>query len=355
MKKFIFLVFFLLILILFIFSQEIIENPNKPLNPNAGRILELKEVLRISDEGEEFFFKRPQFPKVAENGFIFLHDSNQFLKFTPEGQFVKNLLKKGQGPGEIQQFSRYVLQGEDIYIFDIGNSKILHMDLEGELLDEFRLTERYSLLLGLLGDHFVMTKTNFPEAEERTGNFIDAPEYIVVLSKDEEVIKKFPSAVMRAYRGENVMVSWGRSITIMSHDGRHCIWTDPEEYMVTVLNIKTGEVVSKFTRQYSRVKAPERETAKPGSKIPKRKYLSDITYIYTFQGNILVWTSTFDEKKGMLFDLFDKKGTFLDSFWLNVKGTLIGTHEGFLFFRESNEDGTMDLTKYQVVDEKWKY
>ncbi|MFO7980938.1 MAG: 6-bladed beta-propeller [Candidatus Aminicenantes bacterium] len=353
MKKFIFLVFFLLILILFVFSQEVIENPKKPLNPDAGRILELKEVLRISDEGEEFFFKRPQFPKVADNGFIFLHDSNQFLKFTPEGRFVKNLIKKGQGPGEVQLFTRYVLKGQDIYIYDSRNSKILHMGLDGKLLDEFRLNERYSLLLGLLEGHFVMTKTNFQEAEELTGNFIEAPESIVVLSKDEEVIKEFPSAVMRAYRGENFMVSWGRSITIMSRDGRHCIWTDPEEYRVTVLDIKTGEVISKFTRPYARVKAPERETSRPGSKIPKRKYLTDITYIYTFQGNILVWTSTLDEKKGMLFDLFDKKGTYLDSFWLNVKGTLIGTHEDFLFFRESTEDGTMDFTKYQVVDEKW--
>jgi hypothetical protein len=353
MKKFVFLVFFLLILLLFIASQEIIENPKKPLNPDAGRILELKEVLRISDEGEEFFFKRPQFPKVADNGCIFLHDSNQFLKFTPEGEYVKNLLKKGQGPGEVQLFRRYVLKGQDIYLYDSGNSKILHMDLDGKVLDEFRLTERYSLLLGLLEGHFVMTKTNFPEAEERTGNFIEAPESILVLSKDEEMIKEFPSAVMRAYRDENIMVSWGRSITIMSQDGRHCIWTDPEEYMVTVLDMRTGEIVSKFTRPYSRVKAPERKTARPGSKIPKRKFLTDITYIYTFQGNILVWTSTSDEKKGMLFDLFEKKGTYLDSFWLNVRGTLIGTHKDFLFFRETAEDGTMDLTKYQVVDEKW--
>lgn len=108
------------------------------------------------------------------------------------------------------------------------------MDLDVKVLDECRLTERYSLLLGLLEGHFVMTKTNFQEAEQLTGNFIEAPESIVVLSKDEEVIKEFPSAVMRAYRGENFMVRWGCSITIMSRDGRHCIWTDPEEYIVTV-------------------------------------------------------------------------------------------------------------------------
>jgi len=352
MKKFIFILFFFLLFLPLIFSQEIIENPKKPLNSNEGRILKLREVLRIKDQGEEFFFKRPQFVKVSEDGFVFLHDSNQLLKFTPEGQFVKNLLKKGQGPGEIQQFVRYVLQEKDIFIYDSGNSKILHMNLEGKLLEEFHLTERYSLLLGLLRDYFILIKTNFSDAEETTGNIVDYPMSIVMLSKNEEVIKEFPGAILRAYRGENFMVSWGRSITIMSHDGRFCIWADPEEYMVTVLDMRTGEIVSKFTRQYSRVKAPKRKMDRPGPKIPERKYLSDINYIYDFQGNILVWTSTFDEKRGMLFDLFDKKGTYLDSFWLNVRGTLIATHKNYLFFREYNEEGTVDVVKYQVEDKK---
>jgi len=142
MKKFVFILFFFLLFLPLIFSQEIIENPKKPLNPNAGRILEIKEVLRIKDQGEIFFFKHPQFCTVAEDGFIFVYDSNQFLKFTAEGQFVKNLLKKGQGPGEIQQFLGYVLQDKNIYIYDSGNSKILHMDLEGELLEEFHFIWR---------------------------------------------------------------------------------------------------------------------------------------------------------------------------------------------------------------------
>jgi len=229
MKKFVFILSLFLLFLPLIFSQEIIENPKKPLNSNEGRILKLREVLRIKDQGEEFFFKRPQFVKVSEDGFVFLHDSNQLLKFTPEGQFVKNLLKKGQGPGEIQQFVRYVLQGEDIFIYDSGNSKILHMDLEGKLLEEFHLTERYSLLLGLLRDYFILIKTNFSDAEETTGNIVDYPMSIVVLTENEEVIKEFPGAILRAYRCENFSVSQGRSITIMSHDGRFCIWTDPEE------------------------------------------------------------------------------------------------------------------------------
>lgn len=353
MKKIIFHLFSFLFLLLFIFSQEIIENPEKPLNPNADRVLILEEIFRITDEGGLFFFKRPSLLQLADDGCIFLFDSEQFLKFSSEGEFIKDLFKKGQGPGEIQRFTRYILRDKDIFIYDSGNSKILHMNQEGKLIEEFRLTERYSLLLAMYGDHFVFTTMEFPETEERTGNFIDIPTSILVLSKQEEIIKEYPGVTEKAYQSENFMMSWGRSFTIMSEDGQLCIWSDPDEYMLTVMDIGSGEIIRKFKRKYPRMKAPKRKTppGRPALKIPERKFLSDISYIYTFQGNILVWTSKKDDKKGMLFDLFDKQGKYIDSFWVNVSGTVIATYEDFLFVREQNEDGNFDIVKYLVVGE----
>jgi hypothetical protein len=350
MKKNAFPVSLLLLFVLFVFSQEIVENPEKSLNPNAGRILKLEEVLRITDEGGGFYFKRPTLLQIAEDGCIFLYDSEQFLKFSPSGVFMKNLFTKGQGPGEIQRFTRYALRDKDIFIYDSGNSKILYMNQEGEMMEEFRLTERYSLLLGLFGDHFVFTTMKFPETEEITGNFIDIPTSILILSKQEEVIKEYPSVTEKAYTSENFMMSWGRSFTIMSEDGKLCIWSDPEEYMITELDIGSGEIVRKFKRKYPRVKPPKRKPP-PGRpfKIPERKFMSDIDYIYSFQGNVLVWTSTKDEKKGMFFDLFDMEGKYIDSFWVNVSGTVIATYKDFFYVREQDEEGNISIVKYLVV------
>ena len=58
-----------------------------------------------------------------------------------------------------------------------------------------------------------------------------------------------------------------------------------------------------------------------------------------------MWTSTKDEKKGMLFDLFDKEGIYIDSFWVNVNGTVIATHEDFFFVREQDEEGNISIVK----------
>ena len=351
MKKRVFFFFVFLFLLILVYAQEIIENPGKPLNASAGRILKLEEVLRITDEGKEFFFKRPSLLQIADDGCIFIYDAEQFLKFSPNGEFLKNLFTKGQGPGEIQSIRRYILRDKDIFIYDSGNSKILRMSQEGKLMEEFRLTERYSLLLGMSGDHFVFTTMIFPEPEEKTGNFIDIPTSILILSNQEELIKEYPGVTEKAYSSENFMVSWGRSFTIMSEDNQFCIWSDPEEYMITVLDIDTGEIVRKFKRKYPRVKAPKRKTppGRPALKIPERKFVSDISNIYTFQGSILVWTSTKNEKKGMLFDLFDTGGKYIDSFWVKVGGTVIATHEDFFFVREEDEEGNISIVKYLVI------
>ena len=40
-------------------AQAIIENPAKPKAENAGRILKLTELWRITDESGEFYFQMP--------------------------------------------------------------------------------------------------------------------------------------------------------------------------------------------------------------------------------------------------------------------------------------------------------
>lgn len=90
-----------LILLMFLisstFSQEVIENTENPLNPNAGRVLKIEEVFRISDESGEFYFKYPRNLKISPDGTIFICDENQLLKFDDNGNFKQNFFKKRAG------------------------------------------------------------------------------------------------------------------------------------------------------------------------------------------------------------------------------------------------------------------
>jgi hypothetical protein len=104
MKRMTCLVIIFLVSVFFASTQDVIENPEKPLNEKAGRILRLKEELRITDENGAFFFRSPSNLKISVDGSMFIADpyGNNFLNFSSDGKFLENLYRKGEGPGEIQ-------------------------------------------------------------------------------------------------------------------------------------------------------------------------------------------------------------------------------------------------------------
>ncbi|MCJ7582251.1 MAG: 6-bladed beta-propeller, partial [Candidatus Aminicenantes bacterium] len=151
----------------FVSSQEVIENTENPLNPNAGRVLKIKEVFRISDESGEFYFKYPGKLKVSPDGEIFISDANQFLKFDENGNFIQNFFKKGQGPGEFSYIGNYWLDDEKIIIHNTTPNKLVWLDLDGNLLNEY--TIHHDLPRGLnfvvFYNGYYFTKFEMPDTE----------------------------------------------------------------------------------------------------------------------------------------------------------------------------------------------
>lgn len=352
MKKMIILFTSLMVLTFFLPSQEIIQNPKKPLNLNAGRILEVEEMFRITDESGEFFFKWASDLQIADDGSIFLTDENQFLKFTSDGKYIKNIFKKGQGPGEIQSpWYYYHLQDENIFIYDPMNTKIIFMDQEGKLIEEFRLTERYVQFIGLWKDNFILTKYIWPDMEEPTGKVFDIPGKILFISKEGDIINECSGILWKIFLHPNLGTRIPLLATRISEDGKACFISDPDEYMVSVLDLEKLEFIRKFKRDYPRVKRPKRKTPSRSSiKIPEIKYENDIVYLYNFKGNLWVETSTDDDKKGTLYDVFNRVGQYIDSFWLDKGESLITTYGDYLFVREQDEDGNISIVKYRVLE-----
>jgi hypothetical protein len=52
--------------------QTMIENPQKPLSTNPGRVLRLKEAMRIVDQGKAFYFKLAWGLGVSGDGSVFV-------------------------------------------------------------------------------------------------------------------------------------------------------------------------------------------------------------------------------------------------------------------------------------------
>jgi len=79
-------------------AQQVLENPEKPLSPRAGRVIQLKEIARVSEEPGKFFFEQPWDLFAGGDGSIYVQEPKKLYKFDAGCKFLKNLLKWGRDP-----------------------------------------------------------------------------------------------------------------------------------------------------------------------------------------------------------------------------------------------------------------
>ncbi|MBN1271930.1 MAG: hypothetical protein JXB26_06625 [Candidatus Aminicenantes bacterium] len=134
------------------------------------------------------------------------------------------------------------------------------------------------------------------------------------------------------------------------------------DYLIKRFNTTSGRVDKIFRRFFPRVKAPKDYRA--GSigyngrhfSPPKPKYLDDIRSIVSYQGQIWVFTSRTDEKKGVLVDVYDRDGHYMDFFYLDLPFAQkflylppMAFSEQYLWTLGKNEEEMVVIRKYRMI------
>jgi len=342
----------IIVALLNISGQTIIENPKKPLAKNAGRVLKLQEIWRITDESGQFYFKYPGEMRLSPDGHIFLADENELLKFTPEGKFIKNLFKKGQGPGEIESGIAFYIDGKEIYIYDFMALKIIRTDLNGELINQVRIESGpYNGFYGVSNDRLVFLKDVFPPPSERKTKLQDMPCSVRLVSEDGKIERECYVFRRQMFFEPNGMTSWTWWYSVLSEDGARLYVMHTRDYLVETLDLNEGRVVNRFKREYPSVKYKERgweENFYKKFNVPKIRYEIDIAGLFINKDALWVRTSTSDKEKGDLFDVFDAKGRFIDSFYIGLGRTLLNPSGDTIFVLEKDQAENYLLVKYKI-------
>jgi len=334
------------------FAQTVVENPAKPVAKDAGRVLNLAEVWRISDENGEFYFKYPRNLQIADDGTIFMADAEQFLKFSADGKFLGNLYRKGQGPGEIGREFHYHLRGRDLFVQDMNSQRFWQTDLEGLFQESIILAGKdYRGFAGALPEGFLFLKTVWPPPSERTGKLMEIIETVALVGRDGSERRDVVTFRPKTFLGPNTGMSWDPDIMELSPDRKLLYAVHSRDYVVEVIDFASGAVVRRIKRIYPKVEHVEADWEPDFRKrtgAPKIEFEPDVNELFPVEDRLWVATSTDDTAKGRLIDVFDKDGRFVDSFYLGASRTLMAVREGFIFFMEKNEDETITIVKYRI-------
>jgi hypothetical protein len=353
---------------LFPYSNQVVENSATPLAKNAGRVLLLQEEFRITDEQGDFFFESPKNFKIAPDGSIFIQDEEQLLKFSAEGKFLKNLFRKGQGPGELERLLDYIFSGNEIIVFQNWPGKIMCMDMEGKLLGEVKPEKPLSMLIACYKDRYIMAHNSPPKLEKKgtEPEIIDIDWKIMEVLDDgkvEEVGPVFP-AKWFAQRLEKVMIA--NYIVDLSAEKCGEKWLavhHTQDYGIAIFDLDSKQVVRRFTRKYKTVKMEKEKKEDPDSQVrtlePPVDDANDIQKLFVNNGKILAMTSTIEKGKGVLVDVFNKEGEFIDNFYLPIGSIRLKDLSRYpitlsgdaLLIKEIDEEGFVSVVKYRMLDE----
>ncbi len=132
----------------------------------AGRVLKLYEVQRIEDAQADYYLKSPRDIQIAPDGSLFVVDEDQLLKFDVNGQFIKNLYKKGQGPGELEGISDLIISDDALIILQGQPNKLMLISHDGEFIREFRPEPSVSRLCAVHDGIFVTARYGPPKLDK---------------------------------------------------------------------------------------------------------------------------------------------------------------------------------------------
>lgn len=327
----------LLLLIMISYSRQneikTITNTKSPAAQNAGRIVKLKEIMRIDDKHEGYFFQYPNNLKVAPDESLFVKDKNQFLKFNRNGKFIGNFFRRGQGPGELQHITDYIFEDGKIVFFDRSLSKIMYLTQDGELVSEVKLRiPGIDSFLTKYNENYYMFKSSYPDTKG-VPEIVELDDNLVTVMPDGESMQQvmaFPMPYMIMKAGDNSFIDQRAMLLKCFRDKETVFISHRPEYLIKLFSLKENRILFQFNREYERVK-PTKESKKysPGGNYgkisiggawfepPVAKYHLDIQMMFLVKNNLWIITSTVDEKKGILVDVFDRDGNYIDNFFLS--------------------------------------
>jgi hypothetical protein len=342
-------------------GQTVIENPKKPSNPNAGRIVKLIEQMRIRDDGKEIVFKYPDQLQVGDDGGLFFSCWPEYLKYDAQGRLIYRIVKSGQGPGESGLATRALMTTEGVFVQSYSPPKVMRFSSKGDYLGEDRipLTTTYQFVTMRDGQIYAFLEEPPEYMKVTRADYYEVPISFCVLSPDLKNVNKPFQFPYRWYLAPGY--GWQQARFDFGIKDLETIYVvHGIDYRIDLYNAKTNKIEKTVTRKYDKVKRPldPREQRPDYSGPPPLEFYYDISKVLMAGDRLWVITSTRNERQSRLVDVFDAQGRYADCFFLEfpsgfTPGLILGKivlKDGFLYTVDEDAEGFFSIAKYKVQD-----
>lgn len=333
----------------------VIKNPKEPLY--SGDILSLEEDLTIGEEGKEHVFEAIRTIRVDNDGNIYVLDwkASQIKVFDKDGKHLRDISRKGQGPGEMQfPQSMAIISGKEIMLNDLRTRRFSFFSLDGGLLREISSAKvRMNVV-----------------APDSSGNFIGTT-FSRFGEKSVVELKKYDPNLDTVFAIGQVEISYtpgkvnlyAPAIFFTALKDDSILWGKWSDYQLMVVD-REGNTTKKIIKDYDPIRITDKDKKREIKEVTEdskgritEKNLEFPEYYPAFrwissddEGRIFVRTFERDEEGNRYYDVFDSEGRYIAKIILRNHPTT--WKKGKLYCAIEDEDEFHLVKRYKV---KWKY
>jgi len=355
-------------------GQVVNENTNSSILGKKARIVRLEKIFSIDGSSDLYNITDPYMFNIAKDGSLLVVDWNKSLyRFSSSGKYLGNLLKKGEGPGELKFLMAYYLRDNSVIQYCHYPNKIVVTDFQGKMEKEFKIPEKGGIQLhGVEGDTFFFTRADsnmdYNKLSGKYKDFVRSHYYYSWKYGDNHTSKStvYYKAIIRTKRNSVGVISTRspHHAFVMSNlkNGAQ-YYINGFDYQIKKIRTSNKTISHEFGRPFTKIKyfhsqsyiQRMKKRKRPVKKPDKIHFQSVLELIN--QGNELwVITPSVIEEMGVLVDVFSPEGVYKDKFYLPVPGAntphlpRFNIVEDKLIVLEKDEDEDHVISLYKIQD-----
>lgn len=355
---------------------EFIHNTETPIHPDKTVLFEKDLSIRSEDEeGNIVLFDPRHFLVDSDENIYISESSDQVIKvFSPDGEYIKTIGAKGDGPGEFQSIGYLGFTPNGSFVVIDNQARRTNLfDASGQFLKGFKWQKYFSRAYLFKNKSYICQESVYGEKREVRKLFVSEIDY------DGDEIRsygEFTLAQVKTVREGNSGVTMSiphSPQSIFAGDQNrgwlyHCL---NNQYIIEVYD-NYGKIFRKIDRPYEPVPFTDKdrkeflgryersesnarfnEMFKKLIKVMELPKVKSITNRMLVDDESFLWLQTYEQKKEgdqiiTAYDVFNSEGHYYAKVWCEIIPGLF--RKGKMYRMETDtETGYRTLSRYRVV------